>query len=91
MVRRLAVMNKLCQGGEGRRKLPHWGVLERTAQACHDPLLDHRHTPSLATMPQYPSSTAIKHTVLSIIQQPERNVGRRMHLSTEWGGGHSVV
>lgn len=42
-------------------------------------------------MPQCPFSTAIKHTTLSIIQQPERNVGRRMHLSREWGGGRSPV
>lgn len=78
-------------GRGGQEEAPPLGGSREDSSGLSRPPLDHRHTPSLATMPQYPSSTAIKHTVLSIIQQPERNVGRRMHLSTEWGGGHSVV
>lgn len=71
--------------------LPCWWGSKRKAQACHDPPLDHRHAPSLAAALQWPSSTAIKHTALSIIQQPERNVGRWTHLSRGWGGVRSPV
>jgi hypothetical protein len=72
-------------GGEQRARgcSPCWG---RDAQACRDPPGLWTHSSS-AALRQCSSSPAIKQTTLSIIQQQERGLGRKMHLCSERGAG----